>query len=222
MSDSEDGWLGTDPLPDDPWPILAIWLDEALARGEQPNPHAVALATVDERGDPSVRFVLCKAIELDPAAIVFYTHSTSRKGRDLARKPRASVAFYFVPEGRQARVSGSVREATDAESDAYFRTRPLDAQLGAWASEQSAPLASRADLLAEMDRLAEDYGVALDADRGAAESSDRVPRPDSFRGYRILPTRVELWHSRPGRIHDRAEWSRAGDTEPWSVQRLQP
>lgn len=203
-------------------PILARWLDEAFRRGEQPNPHAVALATVDELGDPTVRYVLCKAIELDPAAIVFYTDSTSRKGRDLLSRPRASAAFYFAPEGRQARVSGAVCEMTDAECDAYFSTRPPDAQIGAWASAQSAPLVSRADLMTEMCRLADAYGVSLDSTDDSQRTPEPVPRPDSFRGYRILPARVELWHSRPGRIHDRAEWSRVGDRQPWSVQRLQP
>ena len=138
-ADADDDWLADDPLPADPMPILARWLDEAFARGEQPNPHAVALATVDERGDPAVRYVLCKAIEFDPAAIVFYTDNTSRKGRDLAQRPRASAAFYFAPEGRQARISGAVDQMTDAECDAYFSTRPPDAQIGAWASTPERP-----------------------------------------------------------------------------------
>ncbi len=222
MADADDGWLADDPLPGDPVPILARWLKEAFASGEQLNPHAVALATVDEHGDPAVRYVLCKSIELDPAAIVFYTDSTSRKGRDLARLPRASVAFYFAPEGRQARIDGDVVPMTDIESEAYFCTRPVDAQIGAWASAQSAPLIARAELVAEMERLAELYDVSLDPIGGPQQPSDRVARPDSFRGYRVLPARVELWHSRPGRIHDRAEWTRGTNARSWSVQRLQP
>lgn len=222
MFDVEDDWLAEDPLPEDPMPILSRWLEDAFGTREQPNPHAIALATVDERGDPAVRYVLCKEIELDPAAVVFYTNSTSRKGRDLAERPRASAVFYFAPSGRQARVSGGVKEMTDVESDAYFSTRPVDSQIGAWASDQSQPLTSRSDLLADMRRLADVYGVSIDPLEDARRPSERVPRPSSFRGYRIVPRRVELWHSRPGRIHDRAEWTRPDESCAWSVQRLQP
>ena len=221
--DWPDPWLSEDPLPADPMPIIAEWLSEAFADGRQPNPHAVALATIDEAGDPAVRMVLVQRVEPDPGAVVFFTNRASRKGLDLAVRPRASAAFHFGPMGRQVRVTGPVTLVSEADSDAYFATRPADAQVGAWASQQSQPLESRAALLAEMDRLAAQYG----ADLSASAPCPRVPRPPRWGGYRLHAERVELWHSRPGRIHDRAEGTRSlgeagGAPRPWAVQRLQP
>jgi pyridoxamine 5'-phosphate oxidase len=218
-----DRWLSEDPLPLDPLPIAAQWLSEAFADGRQPSPHAVALATVDAQGAPSVRMVLVQRIETASGAIVFFTNRTSRKGTELAALPRAATAFHFGPLNRQVRVSGPITETDTADSDDYFATRPVDAQIGAWASQQSQPLESRAALLAEMDRLAAEHDVDLES-RGPDAS---IPRPPQWGGYRLHAESVELWHSRPGRIHDRAEWTRtlgpAGeDPGPWSVRRLQP
>ena len=222
-ADWPDAWLSDDPLPDDPMPIVADWLDEAFADGRQPSPHAVALATIDEAGDPAVRMVLVQRIEPEPGAVVFYTNRASRKGVDLARHPRASAAFHFGPLNRQVRVTGPVTLVSETESDAYFATRPADAQVGAWASQQSQPLESRAALLAEMDRIAAQYGAELSAN----EPCSTVPRPSRWGGYRLHAERVELWHSRPGRIHDRAEWIRSlgragGPPGAWAFQRLHP
>jgi pyridoxamine 5'-phosphate oxidase len=146
--DTTDAWLGRDPLPADPMPLLEGWLDEAFAAGLARNPHAIALATSDAGGDPSVRMVLCNAIEPGPGALVFYSHRPSQKGRELEARPRAAAVFYFEAQERQARVTGAVERVAAAEADAYFATRPVDAQVGAWASSQSAPLGSRDELLA--------------------------------------------------------------------------
>lgn len=219
MIDTNDEWLSVDPLPMDPLPIAIRWLEEAFAAREQANPHAIALATVDAEGQPAVRMVLCKAIEADPGGLVFFTDRSSHKGRALAHHPRAEACFHFGPQGRQVRMAGRVAPTSEAESDAYFATRPLDSQLGAWASRQSEPLASREALLGAIAETATRFGVAP----GGDEPSDRVPRPPEWGGYRLVATRVELWHSRPGRAHDRAAWTREqGNASPWSVTRLNP
>jgi pyridoxamine 5'-phosphate oxidase len=224
MRDWPDAWLSEDPLPEDPLPILVGWLDEAFAAGVQPNPHAFALATTGARGKPEARMVLCKGLEPATGSLLFYTHRSSPKGRALATTGRAAAAFYFGPQDRQARLEGPIGETSDAESDAYFATRPLDAQLAAWVSRQSEPVASRAALESELGRWERHFYVSLD-DPG---QSSRIPRPPDFCGYRLFAERVELWHSRPGRLHDRAAWSRALGPAPdftgghWRAERLQP
>ncbi|MAE95553.1 MAG: pyridoxamine 5'-phosphate oxidase [Deltaproteobacteria bacterium] len=220
MTDFEDSWLSLDPLPTDPMAILARWLDEAFAAGGQANPHAIALATGSPDGRPAVRMVLCKAVEAEEGNLVFYTDHQSRKGLALAALPYASACFHFAPQNRQACLSGPVEPTSDEESDAYFASRPVESQVGAWASAQSQPLGSRDELVQRVAAVAARHGVP---ERGS-EPSDRVPRPPNWGGYRLRAQRVELWHSRPGRIHDRAEWQRTLEPAagPWAAQRLQP
>lgn len=216
-----DAWLAEDPLPADPIRIAKEWLDEAFAAGLQANPHAVALATIDPDGRPSARTVLCNQIDVVRGAFVMYTNRESRKGRALAANPRAAIVFLFAPHNRSVRVEGAVELTPDADCDAYFATRPVDAQLGAWASAQSEPIASRADLVAKIDAQAKRFGVTLE-DRGDVE----IPRPPHWGGFTLVADTVELWVSRPARIHDRARWQRThasdGKTSKWSVTRLQP
>lgn len=207
-----DAWLSEDPLPTDPVHIVKRWLDEAFRAGGQANPHAVALATVDPDGGPSVRMVLCN--EIDPArgAFTMYTNLESRKGRALRSEPRAAIVFHWP--GRQARVEGRVEHAPSDASDRYFASRPLEARLGAWASRQSEPVASREVLLARVREVAERYD--------AREEGDPVPRPPYWGGLTLVADSVELWVSRPGRIHDRAIWRRNDDSRSWLPTRLQP
>jgi pyridoxamine 5'-phosphate oxidase len=214
--DLRDGWLARDPLPADPVPLLKDWLDAAFAEGVQPNPHAVALATIDPDGRPSVRMVLCNAIDVARGAFVLYTNRESRKGRALAAHPRAAIVFHFAMDGRQARVEGAVELTPDADCDAYFATRPVDAQVGAWASRQSEPIGSRAELVARVEQEAARFGVDLSDAR-----VEGIPRPPHWGGFTVVADAVELWVSRPARIHDRALWTRVGQGA-WSVQRLQP
>jgi pyridoxamine 5'-phosphate oxidase len=216
MRDWPDAWLSEDPLPSDPFPLAVAWLNDAFAARLQPDPHAIALATVDEAGRPEVRFVLCKALEPETGSLVFYTNKQSPKGRALVANARASAAFLFGPQQRQMRISGPASDASDAEADAYFETRPLDSRIGAWASAQSEPIASRAELEGQYGRQAARFGVR-DGDANAA-----VPRPPHWGGYRIRAERVELWRSRPGRLHDRAIWVRELPSGAWQAQRLQP
>jgi pyridoxamine 5'-phosphate oxidase len=220
-ADLPDAWLATDPLPDDPVPILKQWLDEAFAAGLQANPHAVALATIDPDGRPSARTVLCNYIDVSRGAFVMYTNRESRKGRALAANPRAAIVFHFGPHNRSVRVEGPVELTPDEDCDAYFATRPVDAQVGAWASAQSEPIASRADLVAKINEQANRFGVSLEESRGVV-----IPRPPQWGGFTLVADMVELWVSRPARIHDRAQWHRThsddGTASAWSAARLQP
>jgi pyridoxamine 5'-phosphate oxidase len=219
-----DAWLCRTPLPPDPVPILRDWLDEAFAAGLQQNAHAVSLATIDPDGRPSARMVLCNHIDVERGAFVMYTNRESRKGRALKANPRAAIVFYWGPHQRSARVEGRVEFTPDAECDAYFATRPLDAQLGAWASAQSECIETREELVAKIEAQAERFGVRL----GDA-SAEGIPRPPHWGGFTMVADAIELWVSRPARIHDRALWTRELDAagEPgaesgWRVSRLQP
>jgi pyridoxamine 5'-phosphate oxidase len=220
--DPNAGLLADDPLPADPFPVLAAWLALAARPGAQREPYAVALATADAAGRPSVRIVLCRGLEPERGAVVFYTNRESRKGRELAARPFAALAFHWDTLGRQVRLEGPVAVVSDAEADAYFATRAAEAQLGAWASPQSAPIAGRCALERAVDAAASRFGVARDPLRPGA-----VPRPPFWVGYRLVAERAELWVSRRGRLHDRACWTRAlpsagAPAGPWRVERLAP
>jgi pyridoxamine 5'-phosphate oxidase len=205
-----DAWLAEDPLPTNPAHIVKDWLDEAFAKGEQRDPHAVALATVDADGRPSVRMVLCSEIEPDEAAFTFYTNTESRKGRAIDADPRCAIVFHWP--ARQARIEGRAHRTSAERSDRYFASRPLEARLGTWASAQSEPIGSRDEILAKLEAAA----VRYDARR----EEDVVPRPPHWGGFTLVAESIELWASRPGRIHDRAVWHLNGGK--WHPTRLQP
>lgn len=209
-----------DPLPPDPLPLFVRWFREAAAAAHQPNPDAMVLATSTPRGRPSARVVLCKGIDATEGELVFYTNYLSRKGSELEANPLASAVFHWDHMGRQARVEGTVRRTTEAESDAYFAGRPLVSRIGAWASEQGRPVGSRAEMhekvAAAIDRLGLNLGQVMSGDPGAA-----VPRPAWWGGFRMTLHSVELWISGEGRLHDRAVWTREPGG-PWTATRLQP
>ncbi len=169
----------------------------------------MALATATAGGAPSVRMVLLKGF--DERGLVFYTHRTSRKGRELEANPQAALLFHWSPLGRQVRVEGTIEHVSDEESDAYFATRPRDAQLGARASRQSEPLGSRAELA---ERLAE-----LESNlRGGS-----VTRPPTWGGFRLVPAAWEFWQHRASRLHDRFRYERDPSGEGgWQIDRLFP
>ncbi len=167
----------------------------------------MALATATPGGAPSVRMVLLKGF--DERGLVFFSHHTSRKGRELEANPQAALLFHWPPLGRQVRAEGSVERVSDEESDAYFATRPRGAQLGALASRQSQPLGSRAELDA---RLAE-----LESERGEGP----VPRPPTWGGFLLVPEAWEFWQHRASRLHDRFRYER-GPSGGWRVERLFP
>jgi pyridoxamine 5'-phosphate oxidase len=226
-------WVETlpDPLPSDPLEVATQWLAQARLDSAQPNPNAMVLATVDSRGYPSARVVLCKQIAPKPGSILFYTNYRSRKGRELTDNPRAAAVFHWDHRHRQVRAEGQVAPLSEAENDAYFRTRAWQSRLGAWASQQSEPVESRQALAAAVAREARRFGIAYGGPGSPEpeEISVDVPRPSNWGGYRLLCDAVELWVEGEFRIHDRARWTRdlappqeAAQPTPWVASRLQP
>jgi pyridoxamine 5'-phosphate oxidase len=192
---------------DEPLRLFAAWLEDAT-RSEPRDPTAMALATVDMDGLPNVRMVLLKG--LDERGFVFYTNLHSQKGQELDTQPKAALVFHWKSSNRQVRVRGAVERVTDAEADTYFATRPKGAQIGAWASRQSAPLESR---------LAFEKAIAVYAAKYALGT---VPRPPQWSGYRVVPHVIEFWQERPFRLHDRVEFRRSERDASWSKTRLYP
>jgi pyridoxamine 5'-phosphate oxidase len=223
-----------DRLPPDPLPTAAAWLAEAWRLAVQPNPDAMVLATVDARGRPAARVVLCKEIVAAPGYLVFYTNYHSRKGREIAASPRGAAVLYWEGLHRQLRIEGPIVKALPAESDAYFASRDWQRRVGAWASHQSEPIESRERLLAAVREASARFGTP-DALSSAAPASGAagdfpVPRPPHWGGYRLWADTVELWVEGEYRIHDRARWTRelspATEYEftagAWTATRLQP
>jgi pyridoxamine 5'-phosphate oxidase len=226
-------WTETlpDPLPANPLRVTAEWLAQARQDAAQPNPNAMVLATVDGRGQPAARVVLCKEIAVPEGYIVFYTNYDSRKGRELQENPRAAIVFHWDHRHRQVRAEGIVERLADADNDAYFRTRHWQSRLGAWASQQSAPIESRAALAAAVAAAAQRFAIPYGGPgtMEPREVTTEVPRPPNWGGFRLRVEAIELWVEGEFRIHDRARWMRrAGapqDTDSaagWSVTRLQP
>lgn len=189
-----------------PYDLFAKWFAEAAAT-EVNDPNAMALATVDAEGQPSVRVVLMK--DYDDRGFVFYSNYESDKGRALLTHPVAGLNFHWKGLRRQVRVNGSATPVEPHEADEYFAQRPRDSQIGAWASAQSRPLESRARFEAEIAAIAARY-----------EGKD-VPRPPHWSGFRIAPKRIEFWQDRPFRLHDRAIFTPDGKGG-WSVHRVYP
>lgn len=217
-----------DPLPPDPFPIFHRWFDEAKAAKAQPNPDAMSLATVDADGTPSVRMLLCRGIDDAAGTITFYTNYLGRKGRALEANPRVAACLHWDQAERQARIEGTVVRATPEQSDAYFNQRPWESRLGAWASHQSEPLGSRAELVARVLECMKQLGISP-AEIALKGNGVKIPRPAHWGGFTLLASRVELWLGGPGRFHDRAAWTRefrgpAGVSRSggWSSTRLQP
>jgi pyridoxamine 5'-phosphate oxidase len=190
----------------DPEPLaqLGRWLDEARAAGVE-LAEAMTLATASSDGAPSARMVLLKGT--DESGLAFYSDYESQKGRDLAENPRAALVLYWHAFGRQVRVEGPVERLPAAESDAYFRSRPIGSRVSAAVSAQSEVVGSREEL--------EEAAAELHARCG-----DDVPRPERWGGYRLLPERWEFWQHRDDRLHDRFAYTR--EAEGWKIQRLAP
>lgn len=192
-------------MADDPIKLFDDWLAEA--RAAEPNdPEAMALATADTRGRPSVRMVLLK--DHSPDGFSFYTNAGSRKGEELAANPAASLLFHWKSLRRQVRIDGSVERLGDSDADAYFATRGRDSQLGAWASEQSRPLNRR-----------ETFEARFEEARVRFDGCD-VPRPPYWTGFRLTPERIEFWEDRPHRLHHRRLFTKAGSG--WDESLLYP
>ena len=210
MSDTESPRSGIF-AGDDPFVIARRWLAEA--ESTEPNdPNAIALASVDAEGLPNVRMVLLKEIESDGqggGAFVFYTNYGSAKAREIEGVGKAAFVMHWQSLRRQVRVRGTVSREDGPQADAYYSSRSLQSRLGAWASQQSQPLSSRAHLVAEVAKL----GLKLGAN---------PPRPPFWGGFRITPVEIELWADGAFRLHDRFRFTRSGEGCGWSISRLNP
>ena len=220
-----------DPLPAEPLAMVSEWLAQASAARIQPNPNAMVLATSSPDGRPAARVVLCKDLVAQPGYLVFYTNYLSSKGRQLKDNPHAAAVMHWDALHRQVRLEGPVTLAPEADNDRYFALRPWQSRIGAWASQQSEPLASRAQLLDAVKAAARRFGAPTPGSAGADDSlTVTIPRPPHWGGYHLWAEAVELWAEGKARIHDRALWRRsvtltaagAVRTGAWVATRLQP
>lgn len=191
---------------DDPFAIARAWLAEAEAT-EPNDPNAIALASVDADGLPNVRMVLLK--EIEDAAFVFYTNYGSAKGQELTASGKAAFVMHWKSLRRQIRVRGTVSREEGPQADAYYTSRSLQSRLGAWASRQSQPLASRGALMADVAKVTVTHGP-------------NPKRPPFWGGFRIDPVEIEFWADGAFRLHDRFRWRRNSAADPWDIQRLNP
>jgi pyridoxamine 5'-phosphate oxidase len=194
----------------DPFRQFEHWFDEAV-KAQVPEPNAMTLATAGADGRPSARIVLLKGF--DERGFVFFTNYASRKGRELAARPRAALLFFWAELERQIRIEGPVDRTDEADSTTYFASRPRPARLGAWASPQSEPIAGRAALETRFAAVEAQYQRA----------GDDIPRPPHWGGYCLAPDELEFWQGRPSRLHDRIRYRRSA-THPalWAIERLAP
>jgi pyridoxamine 5'-phosphate oxidase len=192
---------------ENPFDLFDAWFKEASA-SEINDAEAMTLATVDDAGLPDARTLLCKGF--DQRGLVFYGNVESAKGRELAAHPKAAALFHWKSLRRQTRFRGLVSPLPDAEVDAYFASRPRLSRIGAWASQQSRPLESRASLEAAVESYAKQFGEGY------------IPRPAYWRGWRLAPLEIEFWHDGAYRLHDRVLFSRDGLDAPWERRRLYP
>ncbi|MBS1585402.1 MAG: pyridoxamine 5'-phosphate oxidase [Bacteroidetes bacterium] len=189
---------------DDPLALFMTWFSEAEA-AEITEVNAMVLATCDSAGKPHARIVLLKG--LDATGFVFYTNYNSAKGRQIAANPNASLVFFWKELERQVRIEGIIEKVSDADSDAYFQSRPADSRLGAWASNQSSQIADRQVLDDNYAKFKEQFG-------------ENIPRPEHWGGYRLVPQHVEFWQGRSNRMHDRICFQLSDGK--WAKSRLAP
>jgi len=217
-------------LPANPMLLAEDWIGEARAAGLQRHVNAMTLATVSASGQPTSRIVLCKDFVPDPGYLVFYTNYESRKSTDIAANANVAAHFHWDAIGRQIRIEGIAIRSPDAESDRYFASRDRASQLGAWGSDQSAEIGSRAALLAQTRIRAQELGVADSGQAPGGDDGPPIARPPHWGGFRIWPIAVELWREGADRIHERALWKRQLErasehhftVTAWTATLLQP
>jgi pyridoxamine 5'-phosphate oxidase len=191
----------------DPFKLFAEWFEDAK-KSEPNDPNAMALSTVDDEGLPNVRMVLMK--DFDDKGFVFYTNFGSQKGQEILATGKAAVVFHWKSLRRQVRVRGLTEQVSDAEADAYFKSRPRDSRIGAWASAQSRPITKPLEFETAIAMNTARFGIA------------DIPRPPHWSGIRIKPLAIEFWHDRPFRLHDRIVFRRGESVGAWTKARLYP
>lgn len=196
------------PKETDPITLFNAWMAEAEQCAALSEPTAMILSTVDNEGLPDSRVVLFKG--LIDGGFSFFTNLTSAKSRELSHNPHAALCFYWMPLDKQIRVRGHVEPVSDAEADEYFAQRPKQSQIGAWASRQSMPYTERF----EFERRIAKYGAKF--------AIGKVPRPEFWSGFRVVPSHIEFWLKQPYRLHDRLQYTRAEGEGDWTVERLYP
>ncbi len=221
-----------DELPNDPMHWVAAWLVDAREQEVARNPNSMAIITSTSDAKPAARMVLCKDFHADPGYLVFYTNYNSTKAQHIQQNPSVAVLFHWDALGRQVRIEGQAVRSPEGESDEYFATRDWGSQIGAWGSDQSAPLASRAALVAQVGKRALKLGVSVAKNLPSIVGSDRpaIARPSHWGGFRVWASDIELWIEGKDRIHDRARWERSLESTSddsfsvgdWSGTRLQP
>ncbi|MBD1921091.1 pyridoxamine 5'-phosphate oxidase [Microcoleus sp. FACHB-831] len=202
---TQSGLIEVDVDPN-PFGQFQKWFNQAL-KSQLPEPNAMTVATTTNDGKPRARMVLLK--DFDERGFVFYTNYESYKAQELTSNPWASLVFWWAELERQVRIEGRVEKVADAESDAYFHSRPAGSQLGAWASNQSQVIANREVLEVRLQQLKQEY------------ENKEIPRPLHWGGFRVIPTAIEFWQGRPSRLHDRLLYRRL-ENDAWVIERLSP
>jgi len=207
--------------------LLQSWLNEATESDLQPNPDTMAIATVDSEGVPNARMVLCKEINAEKGYVVFYTNYNSVKSIEIKENPKSSALFHWDKLGYQIRIRGEILQSPDEENDAYFATRSLGSQVGAWASDQSNPVENRQALDDQFQQILDRFNLTNES---ITRNEQKIPSHPHWGGYRLWAEEVEFWLNRKDRLHDRMHFKRAltigskgietGDN--WTVKRLQP
>ena len=214
-------------MTQNPLLLLQSWFNEAMELDLQPNPDTMAIATSNSQGLPNVRMVLCKEINTEEGYVVFYTNYDSVKSMEIKENPKCSALFHWDKLGYQIRIRGEILQSTDKENDAYFASRHLGSQVGAWASNQSNPVEDRQALDDQFRKILDRFNLTSES---ITRNEQKIPRPPHWGGYRLWIEEIEFWLNQKDRLHDRLHFRRALtisnegiETEKkWAVKRLQP